>query len=141
MKAFLDTSVLVPVFLADHDQHKSSFALFVRCDTKNACCAAHTLAEVYSTLTRLPGKHRVSADHAVLFLQEIRQRLTTVALDEEEYYAAILQASSAGVTGGAIYDALLAQCGIKAKATTLYTWNLRHFRSLGRDIASRVKTP
>ena len=40
----------------------------------------HSLAEVYSTLTRMPGKHRISADQATLFIGSIRERLSIIAL-------------------------------------------------------------
>jgi predicted nucleic acid-binding protein len=50
-------------------------------------------------------------------------------------YAETLQTFAAlGVAGGAIYDALLAGCALKAKADTLYTWNLRHYGQFGLEI-------
>jgi len=36
---------------------------------------------------------------------------------------------------------LLAQCALKANATTIYTWDLDHFRLLGPEVARRVRTP
>jgi hypothetical protein len=45
------------------------------------------------------GKYRVSCEQAMLFLQEIRQRVTMVALDEDEYHETIEQASALAVTG------------------------------------------
>lgn len=141
MKALIDTSVLVPTFLGDHEHHEASLDAFLRFGRREACCAAHSLAEVYATLTRMPGKYRVSCDQAILFLAEIRQRLTLVALDEEEYYAAIEQASALGVTGGTVYDALLARCALKARADTLFTWNVKHFQQLGLEVVKRIRTP
>ena len=139
MKAFLDTSVLVPVFLADHEHHSASLDIFLRFNKSQSCCSVHSLAELYATVTRLPGKHRVNGEQALLFLGEVRNRLTLVALDQGEYYAAIEHAAAAGVLGGTIYDVLVASCAGKAKAETLYTWNLRHFERL--DGVARVKTP
>jgi len=142
MKAFFDTSVLVPTFLGDHEHHEVSLDAFLRFGKREACCAAHSLAEVYATVTRMPGKYRVSCEQAILFLAEIRQRLTLVALEEEEYYAAIERASALGVMGGAVYDALLARCALKARAETLYTWNVKHFHQLGLEGAlKRIRTP
>lgn len=43
--------------------------------------------------------------------------------------------------GGMIYDMLLAQCALKAKADTIYTWNVNHFQRLGPEVARRIKTP
>ncbi len=139
MKAFLDTSVLVPVFLADHVHHRASLDTFLRFKKQESSCAAHSLAETYSTLTRLPGRHRVSGEQAMLFLGEIRERLTLVALDEAEYYKSIERAAGRGMRGGAIYDAILASCALKIKADTLYTWNLKHFQQL--ELFDRIRTP
>ena len=141
MKAFLDTSVLVATFYADHEHHPSSIDLFLRFGKKDACCGAHSLAEVYATLTGMPGKRRVSGDEALLFLGDIRERLTVIALDEQEYFRVAEASAAGGLASGAIYDALLGHCALKAKAEALYTWNSRDFLRLAPAIASRVKKP
>jgi predicted nucleic acid-binding protein len=141
VKTFLDTSVLVATFFGDHEHHEPSIALFLGCKKNEACCAAHSLAEVYASLTGMPGKHRVSGDEALLFLGNIRERLTIVALDEEEYFEAVEATAAAGVTSGGIYDAVLGQCALKAAAKTIYTWNVKHFKRLPPAIAGRVTTP
>ncbi len=89
MKAFLDTSVLVATFYAQHEHHMPSIDLFLRFDKNDACCAVHSLAEIYSILTGRTGRDRVSGDGALLFLGNVRERLTTIALDPEEYFAAL----------------------------------------------------
>lgn len=139
MKAFLDTTVLVAAFIADHMHHDDSLNIFLKYGKRQTSCAAHSLAELYSTLTRMPGKHRVSAENAMLFLGEVRDHLTLVALDEVDYYRAIEHASARGVVGGTIYDALVANCARKIKAETIYTWNLRHFQQM--EFSGRVRTP
>ena len=141
MKAFLDTSVLVPTFYGDHEHHDESIALFLRFGKSEACCAAHSLAEVYSVLTGMPGKNRVSGDEAVLFLGNIRERLTLIALNSDEYFATMEAASAVGLAGGSIYDALLGQCALKSGARNIYTWNLKDFKRLEPEVARRVRTP
>jgi predicted nucleic acid-binding protein len=96
MKGFFDTSVLVPVFYGDHVHHRASLALFIEFDKSIGCCGAHSLAEVYSTLTRMPGKHRISGEQAMLFIGSIRERLSIIALTSSEYGDA-LAASKLGV--------------------------------------------
>src|SRR5271154_577803 len=115
MKAFFDTSVLVPVFYGDHVHHRASLELFIKFDKSTGCCGAHSLAEVYSTLTRMPGKHRISAEQAMLFISNVRERLSIVALSGDEYARALEASAALGIVGGGIYDALLAQCAIKAQ--------------------------
>lgn len=83
----------------------------------------------------------MSAEQALLFLESVCERLELVSLDPQEYRKAIHEAAGAGVVGGAIYDALLVECGRKTRATTILTWNLTHFQRIGRDIADRVQNP
>lgn len=141
MKAFLDTSVLVATFYADHQHHPPSIDLFLRFGKKHACCSAHSVAEVYATLTGMPGKRRVGGDEALLFLGDIRERLTLVALDQQEYFQMAEGSAASGLAGGAMYDAILGHCALKAKAEVIYTWNPKDFLRLSPAIASRVKSP
>lgn len=142
MKSFLDTSVLVATFHVEHPHHESSFDVFVRCKKYDACCGMHSLAEVYGTLTGMRvASRRASGDQALLFVSNIRERLTLVGLDEHEYFQALEMSAASGLVGGAIYDALLGQCALKAAAETLYTWNTKDFLRLPAAIAARVKTP
>jgi len=83
----------------------------------------------------------MSCEQVMLVLDEIRKRLRIIALDEEEYCSMIADAANEGLVGGIVYDALIARCAIKAKATTIYTWNLDHFLRLGSKVADRVRTP
>lgn len=141
MKAFLDTSVLVATFYADHEHHPPSIDLFLRFGRKQACCCAHSLAEVYATLTGMPGRRRSSGNEALLFLGDIRERLTLVALDQREYFQVAEASAAANLAGGAIYDAILGYCALKAKAEAIYTWNTKDFLRLSPAIASRVRDP
>jgi predicted nucleic acid-binding protein len=141
MKDFLDTSVLVAAFHVEHPHHQPSFDLFVRCEKIAACCATHSLAEVYATLTAMPAPRRASGDQALLFIGNIRERFTLVGLDEQEYCQMLETAAAAGLLGGAIYDAMLGHCALKADAETVYTWNTKDFLRLPQPIAARVKRP
>jgi predicted nucleic acid-binding protein len=141
MKTFLETSVLVAAFYGEHQHHEPSLALLARQKKPTACTAAQCLAEVYSVLTGMPGKDKASPDEALLFLGDVRERLTTVVLDEMEYVKVLEEAAGGGNCGGTIYDAIIGRCAVKAKAETLYTWNVRHFIRLGAKVASLVRTP
>lgn len=121
--------------------HAASLEVFLGAGKKEGCCGAHSLAEVYATATRLPGAHRLSGEQVLLFLENIRERLTIVTLAAEEYYKALKEAAAAGIVGGTVYDALLAQCASKAGAETIYTWNIKHYQQLGPEITKRLKVP
>jgi predicted nucleic acid-binding protein len=141
MRVFFDTSVLVPVFYGDHVHHQASLALFVQFDKSTGCCGAHSLAEVYSTLTRMPGKHRISGEQAMLFIGSIRERLSIIALSGDEYADALGASAARGIVGGGIYDAVLAHCAIKAEAEAIYSWNGRHDTQCGPEVTRRLRTP
>ncbi|HWY54618.1 MAG TPA: PIN domain-containing protein [Terriglobales bacterium] len=141
MRFFLDTSVLIAAVSVQHVHHEPSLAVYLAANKNQAGCAAHSLAEVYATLTRLPGKQRMSCEQTLVFLDEIRNRLKTVVLDGEEYCSAIADTAAEGVLGGMVYDALIARCALKGQAQTIFTWNVDHFRRLGPEVAKRVRTP
>jgi predicted nucleic acid-binding protein len=138
---FLDTSALVPVFLADHPHHAASIKLFTTCTPSNAACAAHSLAEVYSTLTRIPPPHRASAEQAIRCVKTIAKRFQLVHLDGAETLAAIQNAASLEISGGTIYDSLIANCANKSGADRIYSWNTRHFERLGSKVSLKLFTP
>ncbi len=92
-------------------------------------------------MTRLPGKYRAAPEQAILCLETIEERLNVVALEVAEYISAIREAAGIGIQGGALYDALLGACAVKAKADILYTWNRRDFQRLGANLSKRVRTP
>jgi len=141
VKYFFDTSVLLPTFLEDHEHHEPSLRAFLKADKKQGCCGGHSLAELYATATRLPGKHRLSGEQVLLFLENVRERLAIVTLTADDYYVAVKEAAAAGIVGGTIYDALLARCAMKAGAEIIYTWNQKHFQQFSLVIAKRIRIP
>ena len=141
MKEFFDTSVLVAAFLGDHPHHKASAKVFAAANKKHSACGAHTLAELYSTLTSLPLKPMIAPEQVLLFLEDVRARLSVITLDEADYRAAIQRTAERCITGGRLYDALLLHCAAKAKSTIIYTWNLKHFQHIAPDLADAMRTP
>jgi predicted nucleic acid-binding protein len=141
VKRFFDTSVLVAAVLEEHEHHQRSFLALSKANRSSAFCAAHNLAEVYATLTRYPGKQRLSAEQALLSLSVFENRLTIVALEAREYLVAIRRFAAIGITGGTMYDALIAACALRAEVDVLYTWNVGHFMLLGNEVARKVRTP
>lgn len=141
MSSFFDTSVLVAAFWGDHPNHSASLRLLAGASKSNAACGAHSLAEVYAVMTRLPVKPAIFPEQAMLFVQEILARLTIVCLEEADYMTALQQAAEQGVSGGRIYDGLLLQCARKVDANTVYTWNVADFRRIAPDLVDRIRTP
>jgi len=141
MKEFFDTSVLVAAFRSEHVHHVPSLKRFAAADKELSACGIHSLAEVYSVMTALPVKPMIPPEQALLFVEEVRNRLTLVSLSAEEYFDAIQNAASRGFTGGRIYDSLLLACAAKCKAQAVYTWNLKHYQSLAPGLAPRIQIP
>jgi len=141
MKDFFDTSVLISAFWRGHPHHQASLKLLSAANKRKSACALHTLAEVYATMTALPVKNVIPPDQALLFVQEVRDRLTLVTLTQDEYFTTIEQAAALHFTSGRIHDALLLRCAAKVKAETIYTWNLKHFRAISPALARRIQTP
>jgi predicted nucleic acid-binding protein len=106
----VDSSVAVPLLVATHDDH-AAVARWAR--GRSLALTAHSVAETYSVLTRLPEGLRaepgevaraMAADFAspLLVGDDTLRRLPTVLAER-------------GVAGGAVYDALVAlaaaECG------------------------------
>ena len=141
MKEFFDTSVLIAAFHGGHVHHLPSLKRFAAAEKRHSACGLHSVAEVYAVMTALPVKPMIPAEQALLFVEEVRTRLTLVSLYAEEYFAAIQDVGSRGFTGGRVYDALLLACAAKSKAQAVYTWNLKHYQLLAPDLAPRIQTP
>jgi predicted nucleic acid-binding protein len=141
MKEFFDTSVLVAAFRGDHPQHAPSLKLLAHARRRHSACALHSLAEVYSVMSTLPVRPVIPPEQVLLFVEEIRERCALITLSEAEYAETIRSLAEQGVVGGRTYDALLLRCAAKARAETIYTWNLKHFHALAPKLGSRIRTP
>jgi predicted nucleic acid-binding protein len=91
--------------------------------------AAHSLAEAYSVLTRSPAPLQVSASYASAVLEDtFVSKGELISLDGSEYAALLHSLPARGVTGGLVYDAIIAACAEKANVDVFLTFNERHFR-------------
>lgn len=89
--------------------------------------AAPALVEGYAVLTRLPLPHRLSPVDAFALLDANFMRTTIVALDRHSYRTLLRRATDDAITGGRIYDAVIAACVLKAKVGAFLTFNAGHF--------------
>lgn len=138
---FLDTSVLFAVAQVSHEHHSACRALWNRCARKNTAVSVHALAELYSGLTSLPPAFRLRPPDAILAIETFLMRATPIELNADEYVAAFRRAASLGLSGGIVYDALHLACARKCAARQIYTLNLRHFRTVAPDLATRILRP
>jgi predicted nucleic acid-binding protein len=96
--------------------------------------AAHSLAETYAVLTRLPPPFRLRGADARSLLEANWAKTETVHLTGPETWSALRAAEERGVTGGRTYDALIAAAALKARVDLLLTWNVKHFDPFREDL-------
>lgn len=115
----VDTSVSVPALLTWHEHHDSC-----RVAADGARIPAHALLESYSVLTRLPSAHGLPADVVRGALRQWYPAASILAAPAGLQRSVVDLAESAGVSGGAVYDALV---GLIAKHhdETLLTRDVR----------------
>ncbi len=135
--------MLVAAFEVSHPRHTVCLPWLQQAQTEQiqGLIATHTLAELYSVLTRLPVRPRISPELAQRLITENLERFEVIPLTTEDYQMVLAQMVNFNLTGGGIYDALIAQAAVKAEANTLLTLNPNHFTRLGEDMARLVQVP
>ena len=110
----VDTSLVVALFASWHEAHEAARAAV----SGDAHLPAHVLLESYSVLTRLPPPHRAPTGVVAAFLRgRFQPRLLTLP---GSGHAALLDlVQEGGISGGAVYDALVAATAKHAGATLL----------------------
>ena len=145
MKAFLDTSALVTSVVEKHESHARAYAILERVHSgkDEGYVSAHSLAEMYAVLTRLPPPSRHTSEQALLSIEEnVVKHFKIASLTGGDYTALIREAALAGILGGTIYDAVILKCAAKSEADNVYTLNLRHFQSIApENIGSQIRAP
>ena|ERR1700754_1707565 len=110
----VDTSVVVAGFASWHEGHRAAAATLAR----KPRVPAHVLVEAYSVLTRLPLPHRAPPDLVATFLAE-RFVEPPLVLPARGYLEIVEACARAGMSGGSVYDALIAATARNADATLL----------------------
>lgn len=145
MKVFPDTSVLVSAVLKQHVFHERSFVVLesVLSQKNEGVISSHTLAEMYAVLTKLPPPYRHTPEQALMSIEEnVLKHFRTISLAGSDYRTFLRAAVGSGIQGGTIYDALLLKCAARAEVDRIYTWNLKHFRSIASpDIVCKLSEP
>jgi predicted nucleic acid-binding protein len=136
MKVFLDTSVLIPAVVKDHEDHARAFRVLkgVHDGRDEGVVSAHGIAEMYAVLTKLPAPFRHSPEQALMSIEEnVLKSFKVSSLTGADYSAVIRDAAAARIQGGTVYDGVLLKCAIKAEVARIYTFNLRHFQAVAPE--------
>jgi predicted nucleic acid-binding protein len=125
-----DSSCLIAAVCAWHEHHQAALdAIESRLGAEETLVlAGHALAETYAVLTRLPSPHRLSpADAGALIQENFVKGAQLVSLPGLVYAALVRRLARDGVSGGRVYDAIIAESARRGRASTLLTFNPRHF--------------
>jgi len=125
-----DSSVVVAALAAWHPDHAAADAALVR----GVRLPAHCAIETYSTLTRMKPPFRAPADVVMRSLRA-RFRGPWLTLDAGGHRRFLQTAESNAITGGAIYDALVAATAVRHDCAllTLDRRALPVYRLMGAD--------
>jgi predicted nucleic acid-binding protein len=138
---FFDTNVLIAASIPDHPHHEACNSRLDGLRKSGGACAAHSMAEAYSTLTNFPKGYGVPPETAFQIIEEASTTFTLVTLTAKESMRALETAAEHGLVGSIIYDALLMSCARKVEAKWIFTNNHKHFRRVAPDLASRIVEP
>jgi predicted nucleic acid-binding protein len=144
VRVLFDSSVLVAALIQSHPHHDRSLPWLQRGQSGAVTflVASHTLAELYSVLTALPVRPRLSPPVVWRLIHEnVEASAEVVSLAPADYLATIEGLSQGGLTGGIVYDALIARAAEKAKADRLLTWNEAHFRQAWPEGEAIIGSP
>jgi predicted nucleic acid-binding protein len=139
----LDASVVAPALAAIHPHHARALPWLARAARGEieAAVTAHTLAESYSALTLMPVQPRIPPGHACRLLSDGTVHLRIVELAEADYRQTIQRVADMGLTGGIVYDALIACVAARLNVDGLVTFNLSHFRRVWPEGHDRIISP
>jgi predicted nucleic acid-binding protein len=98
----LDTSVAIAVIVEDHESHAAALEVV---QGRRLGLSGHAWFETYSVLTRLPGANRRSPADALRLLAH--DFTASGFLGEDESLALGPEVARLGISGGAVYDALV----------------------------------
>ena len=145
MRVFFDTSVILAASVADHPHHSRAWPALQRVamGKDQGFVGAHSIAETYAALTRVPVVPRIHPSEAARIVRDNVLRICSVVpADAAQYLEALATVQEKGLAGAKIYDALLLACAARSGAERVYTFNLSDFRELASvDMQARIAAP
>ena len=144
MKVFCDTSVLVAGSLEAHIHHAPARAALERIarGEDRGHCSAHTLAETFSVLSRMPTTPKLQPQDVLAILEKnIFPHFVLVAPASADYPAAIRSLVGMGLGGGRIYDLLHLRAAAKLELDRIYTFNESEWKTLAPELVSLISPP
>ncbi len=144
MKILFDTSVIVAAIVETHPMHNRAFPWLKRAIQKefHMFVACHTIAEVYGVLTTIPVSPKITPALALQLIQEnIETKAEIISLTASDYIDIIKNVAKFNLSGGIIYDAIIAGAAQKIKADKLLTFNIKDFKRVWPDGLAQIISP
>ncbi|MEO1280139.1 MAG: hypothetical protein AAFV69_00235 [Pseudomonadota bacterium] len=130
---FVDLSLLLALAHERHPDFTPSKTYLKGCTPKTHLTSARALIEIYAYMTGLPEPDRYSHADAVKFIQGLKEKLTIVDF-KESYFLSLIENSDLAVDGDRTFEALTAKAAVDSGATTLVTWDTKHFNGLEKSL-------
>jgi predicted nucleic acid-binding protein len=143
VKVLFDTNVLVAAFVPQHPNYAICRPWFQRAKAGEfqGYVSLHSLAELYSVLTKLPLAEKITPLAAQGIILPSLEGFVKVQLDVADYVAAIEVVTRYGLVSGAVFDAVIAQAGLKVGVDRILTFNVRDFERLGDAVRELIQVP
>jgi predicted nucleic acid-binding protein len=128
----VDTSCVVALALAHHVHHAATLAAVESLEAGGfePVLVGHVLVESYAVLTRLRAGSRLHGADALAALEGSWGAVPAAALERAGHWDLVRWAAGNDMSGGRLYDALIAHSALGAGVDLLLSWNERHFRQL-----------
>jgi predicted nucleic acid-binding protein len=133
---FFDTGVLLAASERSHPHYGEARPALLRVigGQDKGFISAHSIAELYAALTRLPVHPRIQPVEALQIVNEnVLPNFESVSIKRRDYVEALQMAANAGLCGARIHHALMLGCAAKCEPDRIYTFNLADFRLLAPE--------
>lgn len=142
MTFLCDTTVLFAASDAAHRHHQRSLAIVARATPSHAFVAAHSLAELYATLSAIAAPKIRRVDQVLEAVEHAARVFTPVSLSLDDYLWVLRHGATVEARSGQIYDALILKCAERAQVEVVYTWKTAHFQRIAwPQMIGRIREP
>jgi predicted nucleic acid-binding protein len=144
VRILFDTSLLIAAVVEGHPAHALAFPWLQRAKdkTNTGVVAAHSLADMYAILTRLPVRPAIPPDMArEIIAVNVLDTCEVVTLSAGDYVTLLNHLADLKVAGGAVYNALLLHAAAKAGVDQVVTLNAHDFRRVYPALVDKIVSP
>jgi predicted nucleic acid-binding protein len=136
MNVLFDTNAVIALIVSDHKDHSVANKAYQNLTSQKAdlYISAHTILELYSTLTKKGIKFfQFSPNLASDIIEnEVLKLFSVVEMGLDDYLNTLYNAVEHSVLSANIYDAFIVQAQKKADCEFIVTFNVKHFDKLAR---------